>query len=458
MTTLADIGIEPVTPNARSSDADDACFDPFGHFLKRRLGLQPAATEAKALREGKWLHAHFQHLDAETDTAYAAAMIREIQKVEADLVDRCQRGGIGQETIRRLCDLERDTLSVTGAWLDAALDVPIKQYGSFREFLDHDRWEVVSREDCLDLRSDTGLWFTVKPDLLLLDNNTHKLYVVDLKSTGEPTEVRAATCPFEFQSWHYVYTIAEMLARGFLDDLYGLPSDVTMGGMYHLIMQRPTISPSKPSDTIYRYVAHGKKLGRQGRAVQQDDGHWKVESWAEDQGPIAAVVERCADEDGAIVTLHKMTGKKPAKEFEDEPSMELYAARCQRWYKAEGEYKHLSIERESPVEISFTDGDLMTDEEIRREYYAALERVIAYATCDPDPRNFMKNYAKIRAWKQLSPYAPFYTNPLEDWPEIIARHHFIIEHRDDPNIFLPNNDSEWMCRPDGEVDTAAPIG
>ncbi|GAF75086.1 unnamed protein product, partial [marine sediment metagenome] len=424
---LKEIGLTPVTPNGRSSDADDARFDPFGHFLKRVLGLQPAVTTSKALEDGKWLHIHFQHFDLEGEQA-GHAISESLHAYHDEIQDRCTRAGMGVETISRLMQEASTRALVTKAWFNAAVDVPIPDYKTIMDFLCQDRWDYVSRETCYDLRLDnTPMWLTVQPDLLLLDKSTHKLYVVDLKSCAESPEIRASTCPFEFQTWHYVYTIAELLSRGVLAEVHDLPEDTTMGGMYHILIQKPPIKMNKSFDSVYRYVGHGKRQKRIGRAVHQGQDKWKVEWWADDQGPYAAVTTNIEGEDEAVSALHKLLGIKPTKEFEDEPSPILYGGRCGRWYNAEGEYKHLSVERDSPVNISFTTAELMTDPDRRSEYYDALHEVVSCSTQDPIPRNFSKNYTKIRAYGHLSPYAGFYVNPIEDWPEVMARNNFIIQ-------------------------------
>lgn len=453
---LKENGWPTITPNARSSDADDARSNPFAHLLKRRFGLQPAYNTSDALEHGSWCHTHFQNMFDVSSIAHANCLAdAALEQKHREIESRCGRCGIGAETCARLKDAAGDNMLMTGAWMNAAARVPIPNYSSMGEFILHKRWTLVSKEICYDLRmvspalgpDDTvPFWCTIQPDRLIFDESSGKLYVVDLKTCKEPTTLRGLTCPFEFQTWHYVYTAAELLARGAFHQWYGLPADATMGGMYHILMQKPTIKMCSV-DKPYRFVAHSKRKKRMGRAVEQHGGGgWIVDHWPDDQSPqVSAIRSEHDNEEDAVNHLQHSVGVKAKRKSDDEPSVERYAARCWNWYQAEGEHIHLKIERDAPVLISYTDADLMIDPDVKQEYHDTLSDLRYWGTCPPYPSSYRKNYSALRAYNALSPYAPFFVNPIADWPALASEKNFIFEHRDDPDA-MPTDDTPYQQR------------
>ena len=451
---LVESGFPIITPNGRSSDGDDVRSNPFAHLLKRRFGLQPAYNTSLALEMGSWCHSFFEHMFDVDSKQLTHNIDRNLLDKKIEIDDRCDRCGIGAETKARLKEDALGNMLTASAWMEAAAQVPIPTYSSMAEFIMDDRWELVSKETCYDLQmeghrvqrtGDKRFWCTVQPDRLIFDKNAGKLYVVDLKTCKESTELRGLTCPFEFQTWHYVYTVAELLVRGAFHEWYGLPKDATMGGMYHILVQKPTIKMGT-ADKPYRFVAHSKRAKRMGRAVEEDGGGWVIQHWPDDLAPYAAVTLTCDTEAEAVAILEGAVGTKAHKKLDDEPNVYRYAKRCHDWYLAEGEHTHLKIERDAPVNISYTSADLMVDPDTRHEYHSTLSDLRYWATCPAHPNMFRKNYSALRAYNAMSPYACFFVNPPADWPALVSEKNFIFQHRDDP-ASMPDDDTPYQRRP-----------
>ena len=56
-------GLVPRIPSIRSSDYSSSLSDPFGYYLRRRLGLIPALSYSEALSRGSYFHTLFALYD-----------------------------------------------------------------------------------------------------------------------------------------------------------------------------------------------------------------------------------------------------------------------------------------------------------------------------------------------------------------------------------------------------------
>jgi hypothetical protein len=437
---LASQGIKAVPAHVRSSDIG-APGDPFGYYLRRRLGLIPALKRFDALEHGSWAHVHFEYLDRPFEEAYSEVKATILPARSMELRDAGIRGGFPEDsdTIKdAIAEAEYD-MDLTACWMQAAREVEVPGYGYYHEFFNNrDYWEVIGREVTISVPvGDT--FATIQIDLLLYSKVTiprlgiekDRLYIVDLKTCKEPTNVRAASCPVEFQAVHYPYTLDRALREGLVDCLTADDwSEKKVGGVFHLIIQKPQIRMGA-ADRPYSYSAYGKRKNRSGYALLQADGTWTVQIIDHaNNGEKVTTPARC--EDHAFNDLWNAVGKKPEKEFTDDPDPGRYLERVKAWYRGEGVDPGERADA-LPVNISFTNSHLIdrTSDEFA-EYEVNLAILEELATRPPEPCMFPRNARKgmVEWGRLLSPYSPFYTQPVHQWPEIIARGHFITEHRD----------------------------
>jgi hypothetical protein len=435
-------GITPIIPSIRSSDFDSAMADPFGYFLRRRLGLIPFGVSAPALEYGKLLHCRFEVYD-EVDVDRVNDHMR--CYVDTEITNDHVHGeqfGLSNQTLNDMAEKRRTQAMTAMAWWDGASQVKLPQYGTILDFLRRDCWDILCRE--VEFHTPFGdTHAVIKPDLLLYHRTENALYVVDLKSCSEPTEIRVQTCPYEFQTWHYPYTLAQMIADGTLViPNWEIPPGLKVGGMIHLIVRKPNLNIGQ-QDRDYHYEAVSKRKRLAGTGHPLGDGTWKFNIYkAEVEHPIEDISSFAGamptethilpDEAEIIEAFADKVGVKAKKAFSADPSPVRYAQRCKNWYLAEGEQSHKAIDHEysPPVNISITNGDLVVDPEVSAEYYTSANMIEDLATRDPLPGNFPKNFSHLRAYGRLSSYAPFYMCPLKDWPEIIRRGRFYVDHRD----------------------------
>jgi hypothetical protein len=428
--------INPVIPHIRSSDFGTVMSDPFKFYLRRRLGLVPALKRYEALDHGTWAHTHFEHMQ-DGPLSYQHDLDKRLKEIRAT----GEKVGFSYDRIEEITDEAKNDCLTTKAWMEGAAEVKIPACGNvgYREFFTNpDNFEIIGHE--VKLSVPCGETFcTIQIDLLVIAKKTFRdlnikkglLYIVDLKTCKEATDVRAASCPADFQTWHYPITFARGMREGCYQSL--LPDVREVGGVIHLIVQKPTIRMGA-EDRPYNYVSVGKRSGVHGECKPQADGSWSVWHTGPNPNAVAGSVTDGSDgvsEEAAFQALWDATGKKPDKEYTDDPDPKMYQKRVREWYLGVGVEP---VERSDclPVNISVTNGNIIDDPEIMEEYEKVLAMVEFYATCDPYPSYFPRNAKQgMVDWKRLSPYAPFYTQPVHEWPEIIARNHMIVEHRDE---------------------------
>lgn len=420
---MEEAGFPPVTPCIRSSD-ESVFSDPFGYFLSRRLGLKPGLSYSKALAQGTATHAHFEGFNlSEAAITHAFLDAKDEATVEA------KETYSPQETLLEYTDRLTDDFALTKAWWDGACKVKTNK-GTIPEFLGQPWWETLLVEEDLSVQMtqmfQTLAHCTIRPDLLLYHKGQNSIWVVDLKTCSEPTGIRAKTCPIEFQTWHYPMVMEEFRLNGTLWEMFPkLPTGVKIAGMIHILIQKPTIKFGS-SDRPYYWAAASKRSQKSGEAKRVGNQQWQVITDVDDGSPM--VYE---NEDTAVTALQSLILVKPKKIYMSEPSPELYAKRCEEWYLAQGDMTHREY-ADLPVEISWTTG-IVEDPSCRRRYEEIVKGIEQYAIMPPHPDNFRMNGHHLRAWGRLSPYTPFYTNPLWTWPEIITAKRFIVRHRDDCN-------------------------
>ncbi len=437
MTNLTDIALVPVTPTIHSSDESTVLGDPFKFFLRRRLGLICLLEYSQALNRGQWLHLAYQHSDSKTGEFDAAKLAHIAIERHADTIIRLRSNRIGGDTITDFGGRDQDDMHIAAAWWNGARQIVMPNSDTIIDYFAGPDWVLLDRE--LDLKADAsftedftgGFHYRVHPatiriDALYYHKKLNAIFPVDLKSCSETPWTRAQRCEIEFQRQLYLDVTERKLMT--LKKNYCIPTDAHLGGMIHVIIQKPPLEFGQ-KDRRYHYESEGKRSKRTGTArLATDQSHWDVNVW-DPGGDIGDVSYFSSpDEHAAVTLLHAQTGKAPDKVYAGEPDPTLFARRVLAWYKDQPLTDEETGQPCCPVNISTTPP---LDKYSRAEYMVKLRLIAHYCTVAPDPVNFPKSPSGMGGYgRPLSRWAPFYVTPIEHWPEIIQRGHFIVDHRD----------------------------
>lgn len=423
-------GLIARTPAIRSSDYTAALSDPFGYYIRRRLGLIPALSYSEALSRGSYFHTLFALYDRDDRwqifKRQCAARLTEINNICKDLrITETARADAVQN--------ERIDQAFASAWYNAFETLPCMNGNSALDLLS---------DNFVKLGAEVRLTW-VNPhcpktqqvaqfDLLLLNRKTNKLWIVDAKTTAAPPLIRLSTVREEFQTQHYLHALEWFHERGLLEKQYNLPKGVEIGGMMHVAILKPSIQFGQ-ADRSFHWESEGKRTGVAGRIMRtpvnlQDRGTHVIK-WTAGQ-PYAESF--CGTVDECLEELHKQTGKKPERVYQGEPSVDNYISRCNRWYRGEGEYldRAPDFDNDPPINISYTHASTMLDKDWRVSYSHRVAMIYDMATREANPCNFLKNIDHIRMGAKLALYSPFYLTEPKDWPNLVQAQHFLVAHRD----------------------------
>jgi hypothetical protein len=400
-----------ISPPIRSSDYDLVCRAPFVYFLCRRLGLVKALRWSAALSRGSWFHEAFKHMSSPPHERREKVELA-LELRQEELFGVCSQLGISAEARREIQARERQDVESTIAWYEAASCTPISsEYGTFLEFLSRPQWQVLARESRL-VSSMPGSFSRViqmvaQPDLLLYHRTQNSVWVVDAKTTSFSPTLRASSCPYEFQTHHYLNITKQLLDRGILQRTFNLPTDARLGGMIHMIVRKPSI-----------------EFGMKDRNFTIDTTPFK-------SGPRKGL-------------------PKNEKVYFGDPVWQNYLERVRHWYLATDEYESNKPEwaTDPPVNLSIVSGSIVDDPYQSRQYQAQLRLIRTWATKKPDPRDFPHPSSLIH-FNKLDDYAPFIMNPPSAWPEIIKQEGWMQIRRDD----IPTDvDFDVITEPGSEFD------
>jgi len=354
------IALEPVVPSIRSSDAKYS--DDFMYLLRRRYGIVKQTDYSEALALGTHFHALLEFEGApDLDTLWTAYRARTIAEANPRQLDR----------------VAQDLDYAYGLWTDIIRNAPLSENGtSIAQYLARPHIRSVASE----LLVRQGLPFsqsrTIQIDRLLFNEQTNQLIIADLKSTGTDAQVRAAQCPFEFQTWHYLETLNAVLPR--IIERFDLPADTTVGSMMHIIFRKPTI---KMSGDDRDYTLTHKTITR---------------------GPRKGAVDTIRDYHGA-------------------PRWHNFVGRCKDWY------------RDNPNQVLRSVVHYSGNEALRHDYDLRLDSLMNRNRRLPVWCYHPRTESGAVEWHSTSPYYPFYLSPDHTvWPTIMAQYGFTIEHRDPP--------------------------
>lgn len=436
-------GLVPRIPTIRSSD-EGIIECPFMYYLTRRLGLGSALRWSEALNRGTWAHTRFEVINRDPD--FAASYIRSklVERTD-ELRAICKQLDISSEKALRIVDREKQDALTATAWVNASTHYRNPASNQLALGWTHafkaKHWHFAASECRVVIKHDdypkTPL--VAQYDWLLLNLDTNTLWLPDLKTTSKIPYQLAQVFPIDFQTNHYITIAHNALASGQLQAEFDLPSDVKLGGMIHIIIQKPTIEFGQ-KDRRYHWTAQSTKkkvVVKEGRAVPFNDG-WTVSAVDLVEKTQHVTAETPLTEQEAVATLNEYVGVKPKKDYTGEADPLFYEQRCINWYLGVGDYEHERANRmageTAPVMISTTPASDVLALANHAEYNRRLKRIYDLATAEPEPGNFVRTRGGMETLHGLSNFAPFFVAPVRDWPTIVERHNFIQAFRDEDLI------------------------
>ena len=407
-----------IVPNERcpirSSMAGMALSDPFQFYLSHRLDLVPALRYSEALSRGSWFHTCVEAFLKDPGTA-ELFFNEKMASRRQELNTICDQVGIQPTSRQPILDRETHDANTARSWFFAAAALPVPGLTghpnpatghvgeTFLDYIQRPYWSIPQLNGHAATELTIGLWenghlLVAKPDLLLHHRDQNTLWLVDFKTTGLLPRVRAQSCPFDFQTRHYLYIVHQRLRERFLQERLNLPANVRLGGMIHWIVQKPPLKFGS-TDRPYRMVDVTPTRGPNRGITRQE------------------------------------------KEFTgEEPSTDNYVRRIHSWYSATGEYTHEAQERltNPPIDLSFTywrpESDGSVDRELLSEYNWVKDRITQFAGCAPFPCLFPRTgQSLVPRFDEENPYAPLHFAEPRDWPTLIQTAKLLV-HRRDPRL------------------------
>lgn len=382
MEYLAQYGLVPHIPTIRSSDFHTGLSDPFRYYLTRRLGLIPRLSWSKALSRGSWAHKAFQLDDWGTPLSedHRTAFLKSVRARLDEIREIAPYAGLTPSSTAEWLTREARDADTAYSWYAVHRTIAPRapSHPSFATLFSSG--EVISREatyyTTTKVNNRYAVHSVIQPDLLWLDPRG-RLWIVDLKTTSDSPLVRLSTCPLEFQARHYAHVIAD-LQDNFPDRLPEPARKADLAGVMHIAVQKPTIefcSKDRDYTEKTRTITRGARKGE-------------------------TVVER---------------------EYTGEPRWENYLSRCREWLTATGEYTANAKERDADpaVNFSFVGSSLLFSRQAKADYQRDLSILHSLATRPAHPEFFPKNPRGAVDLGKPTLYAPFYLNPVVDWPGIV---------------------------------------
>jgi hypothetical protein len=356
--TSTPLPLEPVVPHIRSSDAK--YNDDFLFLLKRRYGLVKARDYSEPLALGTHFHKLFE---VEGTPNWIEAWGRHRDRFLAETGSPLQA--------------EKDLDFAFHVWTGALKDCTIDDRGrTLARYLEDGQPYDVAAELKVSVGYSEAV-LTAQIDKLRYDPKTNQVTLLDLKSTSQPSQVRAAMCPFEFQTWHYIFIVECAIKKGSLEP-YGIPKDATVSGMSHIIFEKATIRPSG------------------------EDRDYNLKEVTPTRGKNAGTT-------------------RLERDYYGEPRWENFVERVKLWYK------------DHPDALLISHTHASANSSLRSDYFQRLFPLITRTQKTPSPLYHARTESGVVDWKSVSAYYPFYVNPdTAQWPMIAAKNGFKIEHRDEP--------------------------
>lgn len=429
---LEEHGIVPVRQPIRGSQWNTACSDPFRFYLTTRLCLTRAFNESKALTAGSWTHFAAEHHN--DNDAYS----HQLNQVRASMREVGLSLRMSNDTIAT--QLERETFYAETAWVwwHIVSKIPLPNGVTIDSMYHKDsNFRIVAREVKIRVPPEhlgTDSEIVIQPDAIAYNEKTDTLWIIDWKSTAWTTDERLSVCPLEFACQLYSHVFAKIMKDKTLP--HYVPKlakhvNAKFGGMIHIAYQKPTIKFGR-EDRPYRWVSDGKRKGIWATIEVVGDKAFRVKHMG------AARKWEFTTEyttlPPALEAMHKLTGKKPEKEYDDEPTLAIYHNRCSDWYHGRNEYGHLEAERNTcpVVNMSTVTYDELCKPLWLNEFKNRIAVIDDLAMRHPDPALFPKhgNPTSYNTVPSKDPYYPFYVLPVTDWPAVIVDKQLIQLPRD----------------------------
>jgi len=311
-----------VNPLLRSSDLKGLA-DPFSWFLRRRLGLSTDLSHSEALTRGSWFHTAFRCWNGRWDDNKVLSDLEALLDLRlGEISDSLDRRNIDGD--RRLAFLEREEqdMRVAYTWFKASRSVRVPQlHGKGNEALPWTEWLLQPQFTWLAVESTVrfSTW-VAQPDLLLWHKPQNSVWVVDFKTcSGSPLK-RLDGCRNEFQAFHYLSVLREVLATFAGRAAWGLPADVRLGGFIHIAVSKPSIE------------------------FCGEDRDYTLDTSPFKSGP-------------------RKGQPRNEREFHGEPKLSNYLGRVTEWFTSTGRYAHLAGDRASdpPVNAHIVSAAVLDD-------------------------------------------------------------------------------------------------
>lgn len=424
-------GLMARIPSIRSRDFSTINSCRRLYYLIRRLGLTRALSHSSSLSRGSWAH---NRLEAFRLSPGAADdhRLTVLKKRHLEIAATCKTLGISDTARLEAQEIETHDSLTAHSWFNAACTFTLPQSPYLAQgilgYLNSPKLRCLGTEILLKYNHPNypKTPLVIQIDILFYAPETNRLIILDLKTHTGSTLDRIRRAPLEHQTRHYLYVMGEFLKTGILQRQYDLPTDVRLGGMAHLVIQKPQIELCG-KDRHYQWASESKRSNLRMTARPAGKGKWHLNKHALDDSMAAIQTDFPGTEEQIQAYLKEQVGTIAKKEYYGEPDPTLYVDRLRQWYNGTGDYADLrpKIEADPPVNISFTAYDLMLDSIILDQYTTKLNRVYHYATCPALPHNFDPEPEGAMSGRELSPYAPFYLEEVKLWPAIIARDKFI---------------------------------
>lgn len=396
---LRDNGLVDIVPPIRSSDYALAVSDPFRYYLVKRLGISRPMELREALEQGTWFHAALERWDPLSPTPVTITDLVEETKRERKSKER--ELGLSPEYMEAVLENTEKDAAKAMAVFRAATTLPISpKIGTISDFLARKDITTLANELPVRVPTQAKAVSMVVFDKILYQKSSHKLHVFDAKTTAYPTTVRLQSCPDEFQTRHYLWTLHVALREGMLDTLleeYGIPKQgLEVGSMIHWAVRKPNIKLCG-YDRDFREYQH--EITR---------------------GPRKGEVET-------------------RREYRGEPKFENFLQRIKDCMRGEGDWESEKRDRlhEPYSNLSFTPFSQVYDGWRGKQYERQLDYMVRVSTQDAFPIDFLPATDRLYSGGESNPYTPFYMLDPDRWPSVMRQDGLIVSHRSDP-VELPD--------------------
>lgn len=370
--------------------------DPMGYLLREIYCITSAfrADESEALSRGSWTHlAFYSYLKGINE--------RDQQLVEriTNIKQRCKEFQVSTESRDQMIADEEVDAKTCYAWIEAANQVrnPIARSHALNQgFITHfssARYIILGFEVRICIVREDGVLDLATYDVLLYDTEAKGLIALDLKTCSGPATQRLAVCPKEHQTRHYIRLGLDAASCNLFHKKWPdkVPSGSPFLGLKHIALQKPTIN------------------------LCGEDRPYKIEKKILKSGP-----RKGMEIDEKVWTS-------------DTPTLELYIARCRRWYLGLEEFTQrqafiLSPDK-TPINISTTPSDYYSKADWAK-YNWFHSMAVALSKTDPHPDNFPDDVGRFLMYRGDSPYLDFYLTSPAQWPEVMRRKRLIFSPRD----------------------------